>query len=988
MDNSPQEIKLLQSCINDLMSVLALPAIWTGTDSSKVINALLDALVGMMRLDFAYVRVSDSIDALPIEFVRLSQRRGSNAHDVGRTLDPWLTTKGSSSPFVVPNPGGTGNVSVSAFTLGLHDGFGILAVGSTRTDFPTPIETLLVRVAASQAAVWLQESRRLDDQRLSAQRLEERVAERTSQLTALNEELRKEIFERERAEAESRKAEARLLAVKDELAAELIAMTQLHELGTKLLATTELQPLLETVLSATIELQHADFGNVQLYRTESKTLEIVAQCGFGPEFLDHFSRVDETNAACGRALQIGRRVIIEDVLTDQAFEPHRIIAAATGFRAVQSTPLFSRGGQPLGMISTHFREPHRPTDHQLRMTDLYARQAAEMIELKRADEELRHANARITEILESITDGFTAWDQSWRYIYVNERSAQLLGKPRDQLIGQSVWELFPEAVGTEAYLKCQQAMADRVPRYFEALFSNTWYENYVYPTKEGLSVHWRDVTEHKRIEEALRVSEERFRRYFELGLIGMAITSPRKGCLEVNDELCRILGYERSELLQKSWSELTHPDDLAADVAQFNRVLAGEFDGYTLDKRWVRKDGRIIDSIMAAKCVRRADGSVDYFVGLVQDITERKQAEESVRTAHERVEMIVNSISDNFFGLDREGRFTYFNKHAADQMRSLGKDPETLLGKVSWKEFPDMPNQENIRRVLSERVIVADELYYEPLGEWVENHMYPSNDGGLVSFQRYITQRKRTEDELHKAHAELAHVGRVTTLGELTASIAHEINQPLAAIVTNGQASLRLLSRSKPDIEEAREAVQSMIDDSLRASEVIKRIRALLQKNGPAKSTLNVNEFIQDVITFTSSELKRNNVLLLTELGPDLPMVIGDRIQLQQVMLNLIINGSEAMSSPRWKTRELQLRSEQAGPDWVLVTVKDTGIGLDSNNQERLFDPFFTGKEGGLGLGLSISRTIIEDHGGKLWAMRNEGPGASFQFRLPTVENQ
>jgi C4-dicarboxylate-specific signal transduction histidine kinase len=266
--------------------------------------------------------------------------------------------------------------------------------------------------------------------------------------------------------------------------------------------------------------------------------------------------------------------------------------------------------------------------------------------------------------------------------------------------------------------------------------------------------------------------------------------------------------------------------------------------------------------------------------------------------------------------------------------------------------------------------------------------MYPSNDGGLVSFQRYVTQRKRTEDELHKAHAELAHVGRVTTLGELTASIAHEINQPLAAIVTNGQASLRLLSRSKPDIEEAREAVQSMIDDSLRASEVIKRIRALLQKNGPAKSTLNVNEFIQDVITFTSSELKRNNVLLLTELGPDLPLVIGDRIQLQQVMLNLIINGNEAMSSPRWKTRELLLRSEQAGPDWVLVSVKDTGIGLDSNDQERLFDPFFTGKEGGLGLGLSISRTIIEDHGGKLWAMRNEGPGASFQFRLPTVENQ
>jgi signal transduction histidine kinase len=180
-----------------------------------------------------------------------------------------------------------------------------------------------------------------------------------------------------------------------------------------------------------------------------------------------------------------------------------------------------------------------------------------------------------------------------------------------------------------------------------------------------------------------------------------------------------------------------------------------------------------------------------------------------------------------------------------------------------------------------------------------------------------------------------------------------------------------------------------MIDDSLRASEVIKRIRALFRKTGLAKSRLSVNEFIQDVITFTSSELKQNRVSLLTELAPDLPVVIGDRVQLQQVMLNLILNGNEAMSSPEWETRELLLRSERTGPNWVLVTVEDTGIGLSSNDQERVFDAFFTGKEGGLGLGLSISRTIIEDHGGKLWAKPNQGLGASFQFRLPTaVENQ
>ena len=199
---------------------------------------------------------------------------------------------------------------------------------------------------------------------------------------------------------------------------------------------------------------------------------------------------------------------------------------------------------------------------------------------------------------------------------------------------------------------------------------------------------------------------------------------------------------------------------------------------------------------------------------------------------------------------------------------------------------------------------------------------------------------------------------------------------------------MRLLSLSEPDIDEARTALESMIWTVLRASKVIKRIRALLNKTKPAKSTLNLNVVIREVIAIINEELKKNQISLVTELAPDLPLVIADRIQLQQVMLNLILNSNEAMSSPGWQTRELLLRSEQAGPGWVSVTVQDTGIGLGSNDHKRVFDAFFTGKEGGLGLGLSISRTIIEDHGGKLWAMPNEGQGASFQFLLPTtVEN-
>jgi len=471
--------------------------------------------------------------------------------------------------------------------------------------------------------------------------LELKVRERTAELSKANEELVAENAQRKRAEKES-------VAWKDGLAAELMAMSRLHEFSTRLLSKAGLLPLLEEGLNAIIALQNADFGNVQLYNPETKTLEIVAYRGFQRSFLDYFSSVNEPGAACGRAMQRRERVIIEDVLADPDFEPHREIAASAGFRAVQSTPLFSRSGEPLGMISTHFRQPHRPSGHDLRFTDLYARLAGELIERQRA-------------------------------------------------------------------------------------------------------------------EQALGASEERFRRYFELGLIGMAMTSPTKGILEVNDELCVMLGYERSELLKKTWAEMTHQDDLAADVTQFDRVTTGEIDGYTLDKRWIRKDGRVIDTIMSAKCLRRADGSVDYFVGLVQDITERKRSEEALRAAQ----------------------------------------------------------------------------------------------------------------------AQLAHMARVTTMGELTSSIAHEVNQPLAAVVTNGDACLRWLGNDPPNLDKARLSVAGIIKEGNRAGEIIQRVRALAKKTPPQRTMMGVNEAIEEVIDLVGAELARHQVLLLKELMSDLPAVFGDRVQLQ-----------------------------------------------------------------------------------------------------------
>ncbi|HEX7330957.1 MAG TPA: ATP-binding protein, partial [Pyrinomonadaceae bacterium] len=342
---------------------------------------------------------------------------------------------------------------------------------------------------------------------------------------------------------------------------------------------------------------------------------------------------------------------------------------------------------------------------------------------------------------------------------------------------------------------------------------------------------------------------------------------------------------------------------------------------------------------------------------------------------------------NNFFGLDKEGRFTYFNERAAEQMRTLGRDPDALIGRVSWEEFPDMPNKEAVMRVLSDRVMIVDELYYAPLEEWVENHMYPSNDGGLVTFQRYITERKRTEEELRKTQDELAHVTRVTTLGELSASIAHEVNQPLGAIVINGQACLRLLASDAPDIKEVREAVECMIADGIRASEVLKRIRRLLKKSRGGKSSYSINDNIQEVLALTASELTKDRIKVRTELADNLPYVIADRVQIQQVVLNLVLNSKEAMNAASWQPRELLISTEHT-ESAILVTITDTGVGIAPENRESAFVPFFTSKAEGLGLGLSISQTIIESHGGRLWNKANQnGQGTTFQFTLPIGED-
>ena len=550
-------------------------------------------------------------------------------------------------------------------------------------------------------------------------------------------------------EAERDSAGASEARTRDELAAELDTMMQLQKLSARLLSERGLRPLLEEIVEASITLARADFGTVALFDTHHSA-RTVAQRGFQSEVVAQLHTMLDDAVLGSAALARRGRVLVEDVLTDPSFLPHLKFASAAGFRGAQSIALFGRGGEIIGVISSYFREPHRPAARDLRCMDLYASQAVEAIERKRA-------------------------------------------------------------------------------------------------------------------QETLRASDERFQRCFELGLIGMALTSTTKGILSVNDELCRILGYEREELLQKTWPELTHPDDLVADASQFERVLAAEIDGYTVDKRFLRKDGMIVHSVMAARCVRRADGSADYFIGLVQDITERK-------------------------------------------------------------------------------------LEQEALGE---------------------------------ARAELARMMRVTTMGELAASIAHEVNQPLAAIAANANAARRWLAGNPVDFPEAEASLNRIADDANRAANVVNRIRTFLRRQSPRRDLVDIRAVIDDVLALLRGTLRTAGVSVIFE-PPDLvASVIGERISLQQVVMNLILNAVDAMRTVQDRPRIVSIAVSEALENMSCVSVRDAGIGLHASQLERIFDAFHTTKEDGMGMGLAISRSIVEALGGRLWVTLNEGPGVTFRFLLP-----
>jgi PAS domain S-box-containing protein len=378
---------------------------------------------------------------------------------------------------------------------------------------------------------------------------------------------------------------------------------------------------------------------------------------------------------------------------------------------------------------------------------------------------------------------------------------------------------------------------------------------------------------------------------------------------------------------------------------------------------------------------------------LTTEIQQRKKTEDALRRSEEQFRLVVERVRDYaIFSLDPSGIVTSWN---AGAQHIKGYQADEILGQ-HFSRFYLREDQESGKPERDLRLAVAEgrsqhegwRVRKDGSRFWASTVLTAIHNqrGKLIGFSkisRDLTERKLVEQKLQEANASLAHMARVTTMGELTASIAHEINQPLTVIVNNANACRRILFSESPDLDEVREAVVDIADAGNRAGEIITRVRALVKKALPGKARVSINEVIREILSLIGGELERSHVSVRVELLPDLPPVFGDRVQLQQVILNLIMNGVEAMNVITDRTRVLLIRSEIHKSGNVSVAVQDCGAGLASDHLPHIFDTFFTTKPSGMGMGLPISRSIIEAHEGRLSARPNENFGATFEFTLP-----
>jgi PAS domain S-box-containing protein len=634
-------------------------------------------------------------------------------------------------------------------------------------------------------------------------------------------------------------------------------------------------------------------------------------------------------------------------------------------------------------------------------------------ERKRAEEALRESEEQWRAVFESNPTMYFMVDAAGTILSVNPFGAEQLGYTVDELVGTPVLSVF--------YEPDREAVQEHVARCFaQPNRAMSWEARKV--RKDG-TVLWvretarsvllrnclvilvacEDITERKRAQEAARRSEQELRDLIENlpAMVYIVLPGPSGPVAAFASRGWReYSGLSQEDTAGSGWQSVVHPADLDRNLKKW-QVCAAAGEAYENESRYRRAvDGAYRWFLDRAVPLRDEQGTILKWYGVLTDIEDRRRAEDALRRSeHYLAEAQRLSHTGSWAYNQATGTVIYWSE---EMFRIFGFDPQRSRipdrNELSRFVHPDdrdraskrveTAHREKVEYTDDHRIVLPDGTVKHL---HVSGHPVFDDTGGVVEYVGTVidvTERRRAEEALQKAQAELAHVTRVTTMSTLTSSIAHEVNQPLGAIVTNANAALRWLAHQPPNLDEARVTLGRIVKDGHRASEVVGRARALLKKTPIVRERVDMNGLIQDSVALLHGEMRRHRILLQTVLTPDLPPVTGDRVQLQQVILNLAMNAIEAMKEMAERPRELLIQSLRDPSGAVLVAVHDTGVGLDPKNVERVFEAFYTTKMEGLGMGLAICRAIIEAHGGRLWASANEPREGMFQFTLPAGRDE
>jgi PAS domain S-box-containing protein len=620
---------------------------------------------------------------------------------------------------------------------------------------------------------------------------------------------------------------------------------------------------------------------------------------------------------------------------------------------------------------------------------------------KLAEEALRDSEIGLRQTLDTIPGLVSKANSSGMIELANRQLLKYFGKTIEEMNSWSTGNVvhpddLPRVTaeithsfktGTPFDSELRYRRADGVHRWFQA-------RSLPFHGADGEVAGWyfllTDIEDRKRIEEELRSSEGKLRRVID--------TIPSLSWCNLPDGPNEFLskgwheytGLSPEEAHGWGWTAAFHADDLPPLMKRWQELLISGEPG-EIEARIRRHDGVYRWFLVRVAPFRDDNGAILRWYGTSTDIEDRKRAEEAVLASERNLNLIINTMPVLAWTASPNGHADFFNQRWLDYTGLTQSDahvwgwanafhPDDLVRVIDdWRShiLSGEPGE------IEARLRRHDGIY-----RWFLLRENPLRDESGAVIKWYgtntdIDDRKRAEDELTRARAELAHVARVTSLGAFTASMAHEVNQPLSGIVTNASTCLRMLDSSPPNIEGARETARRTIRDGNRASEVVTRLRALFKRKEIADEWINLNEAAREVIALSLSELQTNRIMVRQDFAENLPAVKGDRIQLQQVILNLLRNASDAMRDIDDRPRQLLIKTENEGGRNVQLTVCDSGIGFAPDAADRLFESFYTTKDDGMGIGLSVSRSIIEAHRGRLWASVNDGPGSSFAFSIP-----